>query len=382
MSTSKERIRSQVAANPFEGGALTACPAFQALLWSLVGRRLRLVETERGNRNMPAFVEMPLSYRALCKPFRARHAGSVQLLDFVTLRVRETTGDDAPVAVEIADGLDVELLRWFDGRYWIADNGSGIPSGHIRAKLGMGTEGDIAKLASESLFLVRTCPHVVGHFKARTRMTVESERCRDVTGTDREAALARLELRVREGLLMVDGVLHAAVQEPFLTLTLSDDGFASSSVWLGMPYLDGARNRTFVFPVDRQDDLEAVLASVIGDGVSLHVNLRAEYLHGDTTPVRREAEDVLLSAKCWIEKESHKIREWSRDRAMAWFDLRDRCQEAVEAPRDERVLDGLSEALVEYGRHADIGPFAKAATERWQMRHIELEPEASGPAPR
>lgn len=192
-------------------------------------------------------VDFPLPYRDYCTPFRKRFPGSVELLDFVTLDVAEIAADDAPKAARLTDGSGGETLRWHGGGYWMPDVGGGRASGRLRTRLGFGSERIETELGSESLFLHLHFPHVLDRFRRRSGRTVESERCRAVTGDTREEALTALGKRVGEKLLSIGGVLHMSVAEPFRILHVSDDGVVSTAS-LGMPPLEVSRRSSLASP--------------------------------------------------------------------------------------------------------------------------------------
>lgn len=324
-------------------------------------------------------IEFPLSYRVYCKPFRQRHRGSVGLLDFVSIDVREIDEADAPVGVRASMGGQSEVLRWFDGKYWIEDF-CAPEAAKIRASLS--SRADPETFGSNSFFLATNYPATIEVFKARERKTVESERCREVTGSSREASLEYLEKAVAERVAIIGGKAYCTVEEPVMALSIYDGGFAVAQPQFGLPYI-GNRNRTLTFTLDRLADFDDLVVSLGRDGIEVRRDGELAHFFGGVTPVRREREDLLQCVEEAILEDSYRMKEWTKNRAMAWFDLRDVHAAASEAGRlsDDATLDRLSECLAEYGRHTEISHFARVAVERWQFRQIDFDVHHDAPTP-
>lgn len=328
------------------------------------------------------FIDLPLKYHVKCKPFRSRHTGTVVLMDFVTLQVREISDADAPPAVDITDGIRVEQLRWFDGKYWMSDRSAvgDYESGRLRARLLHGAYNDDIRHKQESMFFMRSFPgEDIENFKNRVGKTVESERCREVTSDDRDQHMDRLMKKVDAELVMIEGVMHATVPEPVRVLDMQYDSLFTSTISLGMPHISRTGGRKFVFPVDRFDDHEAVIETVAAlGGPSPVTQLSAEYFFGETTPISREQIDIQDLAKEWVGKDSHKLKQWTKERGMAWFDLRDAYEEIREPENDATKIDRVAHALQAYGDQCDIELFTRVAIERWHLRPIDFTPQSDG----
>lgn len=321
---------------------------------------------------MAAYVELPLVYDVTCKAFRSRQQSRIEMLESITLPVRETSSDEAPVAVKIRDSDNgaEEELRWFEGRYWIADAGKGEFSGGLRQKLQLGGTFGIHVLDTESLFLVQNFRKYVTEFRAGVRRTVDSERCRDVTESNRDLYVDRIAKRVDRDLMMIDGVLHMAVREPFLILYM-EHSRCVASVSMGMPTMEV--HRFFAFSLDRSDDFRAVMDSAVAaDELTVKMLVEAEFLCGETTLLMREKSDLLTIANERLEKDERYVTRWSKEKAAAWFCLRD----ALAGPADQKddaAVDAIADAFTDFGELMDIGAFGRAAIERWRLREIDVE---------
>ena len=321
-------------------------------------------------------IEFPLEYRVDCIPFKRRLRGSVSILQSVTLPVAEVSEADAPVAARIfmPDGGEMSL-RWHGGRYWTEDRGSDPAVDELREFLTVGKgyySGQKGVPAGESLFMFRNfSDYTLRQYRDGVRTTVEGVRCRDITGDNRDAMLARLRKAVSEGFLLIDGAAWTSVPEPFFVLDVEDGKRVAATVSLGTPKQDDVKAKRFVFALCQAEELNDLLAQAKAEGIPVSSDVMAERIGGETSPVDCRAQHVLQAARSVLSRDAYRLSGYDREKGNAWYDLRDVAKEAA-AGEDEAAIDAVAGALEAYGAYGDIGTFARMAAERWKMRPMDF----------
>lgn len=318
---------------------------------------------------------------------RERNTRSYTMLEFADVDVREVDESEAPVGIVIDNGVGSELLRYFEGRWWAKDRAPAGPEANIRAETDLCADGN-AKHVEESLFAVlRHSSWRMDDIAKRDTKTVQELGLRQETGNDHAKCLNGLVAAVARSVIAVDGELYTAVPEPVLAFDVDDKAGARTRVTFSRPERKGHENRTFLFSVDRWNEMQAAVDDYQAlTGIKVLQAATVEYRLGHLSNFAREAADLYHAAEAAVRRVTYEIHKWPREAIMAWIDLRDALMPAHAAlkggnPIQESDLDAVCEAMEAYKDKApSLLPFAYLAAVRWRFRTIQ-DPDPELPSP-
>jgi len=331
--------------------------------------------------------EFPFFYTVEGLRPRERNTRDYTMLEFADIDVREIEESEAPVGIVIDNGVGSEPLRYFEGRWWAKDRAPAGPEANIRAETDLCADGN-AKHVEESLFAVlRHSSWRMDDIVKRDTQTVQELGLRQETGNDHARCLNDLVASVARHVIAVDGELYTAVPEPVLAFDIEDKAEARTRVTFSRPERKDSENRTFLFSVDRWDEMQAAVEdyqSLTGKEVLQAATV--EYRFGRLSNFANEAADLYHAAEAAVDHATYKIHNWPREAIMAWIDLRDAWRSAQaplkeKAPLREEDLDAVCEAMLAYKDSVpSVLPFAYLAAVRWRFRTIQ-DPEPELPSP-
>jgi hypothetical protein len=193
-------------------------------------------------------VDLPFTYEVKGVPFKSRDSRRIDLHENVSVHIRDVSSADTDLALVISkDGVENERFIGYVGALWVRDARDEIGAlpfhrQHIdwvlpqRDALLRAGEGDKIKALCDMLsftglfatYMTKFEPYHVDKYGRRTdsghfgvhEKSVESERIREVSATNREARLERTISSAARMLIAVDGVVHCRAPEPILELAL------------------------------------------------------------------------------------------------------------------------------------------------------------------
>jgi len=316
------------------------------------------------------FMDFPLKYSIYGVRPRSRKDERVDLFEVVSLPIREVSPDDAPVAAKFSFKGHEEEIRWHDDKWWVRDLGTGGLSGELKSRAILA--GDKARkwLSEGSFFLYREWPSTIEAFRQGDTKTLEQGYFREVRRDFREDQLFSLQNSINENLRMIDGVAYCAVPEPYLVAQIEEKSLLVSACF-GPPHTDAYVNRIVYFGLGQHDEFMGLVENVaVRENLPIRQLIKAEHLYGPTTSVRKEIFYLKSAAQEFLGQRRGDLPAMNKAAAMAWYDLRDAVKALENRKTSEQLLSNLAATLSACDADGDIGVFARAAVDLWEMRPI------------
>lgn len=297
-----------------------------------------------------AIHQLMLAYEITGKTSHARRATTHKIIEKVAVPIQEISDIDTLDGLTITIGGYSEVLKYYDGRFWIRDKLDAPAAGMLRAQAGVIEDMRLATaLTAHSTFEVfhyRDPEIFADDFKS-----VSTAELKDVNDVGRATALERLEKVAEADLIDIDGELYVAMGEPVYCLRLlpdtlqvlvsfqkSNEVVVTSTPTIRLPISDMATSN--------RDDLDALMAiwkEETGRGVtqvaeaSLHFDFKPELDYSVDRHIEKAASDVV--------NRTSGIVEWSTAQITRWAELRD----TLKSYRDKNAdVYDLASSLTDY----------------------------------
>ncbi|WP_315922201.1 hypothetical protein [Mesorhizobium sp. SP-1A] len=339
--------------------------------------------------------EFPLEYRIVGIFPRHRNEAAKSYLEFVELEVTDVSPYEAPEGAILTSEHATERLRYFDGRWFIADRSSNPDdenSGYIRTQGNLGViEGygynsppTFIDMAKSSVFDSQNfSKYDIKNINNRQIETPQPDDFRIIHNNSREEQLSKLANKVAANVIAVDGVLYTEVPEPVFVFDFSkemynfsskkDDPVVNLRVVFGEPEFDD-KEKVLVYSIDQREEVDRVIAHLATiEQIDVNVISNADYIFGHVNEVRREKTELKSEAKHWIRHDTDKMRDWDRSHIDAYLDFRDAWRAAEVHEFSDEALNKVAETLRDYGQYTNIGPYSRMVIERWEAKPIELD---------
>lgn len=338
--------------------------------------------------------EFPLQYQIRGIYPRHRNESWNNYLEFVELEVTDVSQHEAPESAILTSEHATERLRYFDGRWFIADRSSNPDdenSGYIRTQGGLGVfEGGYNRpptfidMAKSSVFASQNFPqYELGDINNRKIKTPKADDFRIINSNDRNEKLSAIANKVATNVIAVDGVLYTEVPEPVFVFDFSkemynfsskkDDPVVNLRVVFGEPEFDD-KEKVLVYSIDQREEVDRVIAHLAAiEQINVNVISNADYIFGHLNEIRREKTELKSEAKHWIRHDTDKMRDWDRSHIDAYLDFRDAWRAAEVHEHTDETMNIVAETLRDYGQFTNIGPYSRMVIERWEAKPIELD---------
>ncbi|MCH6206307.1 hypothetical protein L3V16_21010 [Brucella ciceri] len=297
--------------------------------------------------------ELLLAYQVTGKTSHARRASTFKIAESVSVPVPDISNADLMDGMRITIDSYSEVLKFYDGRFWIQDRGAGRLAGVLRAQAGLIDNYRLARaLESRSTF-------EVFHYRDpelfdESFQSASLDELKDVNDEGKDVELDRLVKSAAADLLDVDGVLYYALGEPVHCLRLlpdtlqvlvsfqkSNEGSLSDIPTIRIPIDDMSDGRRLEL-----DALIDIWRSETGKSVTeiAHAELMTPFEpHLDYSPDR----EIARVATEIVQRTTGMV-EWPTSQIIAWAHLRDALK-AYRLDQDGGSIDALASRLVEYG---------------------------------
>jgi len=339
---------------------------------------------------------VPVTYRAVIVPKGRFKRQEVVCGEYVDVEVREVTDLDAPVALRweeterdlsAAAVNGVHEVRLFDGRHFGAATSRNTD--HLNAHIDI----DITLRACETGEahghpLLRGTSYLREVAEGRFKRQEELE-AKEIVTSGRADAIREAHRRA-EDLLLVDGRLWLAIDEPVYRITLSG-GYGVRHVRADIVNLAATRTAEqdhAFFRADRHEDMLDHCRDIIEsersgqelpDVPRIHVLIPEAVAYDDETPAFLSAAYSALNAG------RTELDQKDRAAILAWVDFRDALADIRNdgEGRLQENLARLEDALETYRRDMTLHDVHRTeidrALNRWRLRPMTHEPEPVTP---
>ena len=361
-------------------------------------------------------VSIPVSYTVKAIPFKRRLETQIGMRENVWVDVPAIPSDELDVAVVVRDrlGQEIERVYGYGGMLWTRDNRGDAETPFLQQHLdAVGlrhyasrnnrdydqvVEGYVKALGAVGLLRVRTggiTPNVYHTERYRdedglkfAERTVESERARKVTASDRDEKVAVARRTAQDDTIAVGGNLYRRVFEPTI---IAGGGYAAKVTWqFGSPnFADAGRERErYGYPVSVKDFDRIRDWFAREDGREPDVDFRMEVVDERYFTRRTDRIGLLTDAVRIVENELSKRA--STDFIHKWCEVRDFLDAMWTESGERRSLGkvlalgegvferlaGFLEEVASLGKDIDTKGLAM-----WDSRMVSLaaEPPAARP---
>lgn len=344
--------------------------------------------------------EFPLMYYITGIFPKHRTPSRIEYLEFVELEVNDVDEYEAPVGAVISSEHGTESLRYFDGKWYIADRCADIENdnaGHIKTQGGIGVSKSMYDYKTTSINVLNMSKSSVIdtiHYNQYSHYRIKEVNNRNIKlpndndfriihENERQSKLLDLAGAIEKKVISVDGVLYTEVPEPVFVFEFSNEMYNYSSkpegpivklrVVFGTPEFD-EKEKILVYSIDQREEVDRLIdhLSMI-EKIDVDVITSADYIFGHASEIRRENVELINEAKHWIRYKTESMRDWDRSHIDTYLDFRDAWQASVANGHNEETLDKVSETLRDYGKHTNIGPYTRLVIDRWNEKPINIE---------
>ncbi|MDW9481132.1 hypothetical protein GOB57_21030 [Sinorhizobium meliloti] len=370
-------------------------------------------------------ISVPFSYQVKAIPYKHKLESTLTMLENMWVDVPEMEAGNLALALVVRDveGRDIERVYACGGDFWVRDSrnegdlpfleqhlpaaGQRIPgtrqSAHPLLRESEELSGATTLLGKVGMLRTRTAG--IGGREARhwivnrpeghefIEITVDTEKARSVSSSDREERLQRARRLAMDQTIAVDGVLYHRVAEPCI---ISDSNHCTEMKWrFGCPdFLTPAGiAKNSGYPVSAKD-FERVHDWF--DEPDRAVTMRFSFDVLDETYFKIRADRIALVSSAQRVVSDGLYNENTTPYIAKWCELRDCLAALLRAPdapltaagmlaRDDHDFERLAGLLEEIGEFGETrrygGKLDLQGLKMWDSRAVALEMAHGGPHP-
>ncbi|MCS4088889.1 hypothetical protein [Rhizobium sp. BK176] len=360
-------------------------------------------------------ISIPFSYSVKAVEFKHKLPSNLTMVEKAWVEVPDVDASELDLALVVRSsaGLDIERVYAFAGQFWVKDNreaadlpfvaqhlsaaGRPIPSssgsGHHEREREKSELEEVTKLLGK-VGILRTRTAGIGRWEAKQWLyntpdgfdflekTVESERARAVTGSDREERLRRAQRIALEQTICVDGQLFHRVAEP----VIASGHYGLKMQWtFGCPdFLSEAGiSKNGGYPVSAKD-FNRIHEWFDTDNRAVDVDFSFDVVDDRNFKIRADRIALLSGLQRAIKDGLSNTN--STPYIAKWCQLRDWVSDLWQGPdgklsskevleKDDREFDALAgvfEELMEFGESPRYGSLSVQGLKMWDSRAVSL----------